>query len=1616
MGARSRPKFIGARILVFGLVFAVVGSLVSPTSAEATIFGGNWSVSDLQYTYSSGTDTTTVSLLETKRPELQCGQSGCLTYAVANTSTGRFGLGAAATSGSVTAGSGPDYVSLVSGAVLFSSQVPGKISSVDVTAGSNTTGILTPFPASTPAFGANNVRAYLNPDTGYVDYDLVFNASGIFEPGQICDRATVRCAHVLMYNATPSTQGVNLTQPELIDSAAASVSMRVSGQRFAPALKSLRLEVWAYPLGQQLNSFPIQRQTSPQGAVPVLSTYSARGGGNPSVRGCQCGASDPVATATGEFYDPESDLLLSGTGPTVGLARTYSAFAVKQDGPFGFGWSSNFAAHLEFADASGPVDDLPDVVQVFQENGSVTAFTEAADGTYPAASGVTASLTRDATSGKWTLVRSKTGSFVFDPAGLLLSTSDTHGVVVTFGRDATGKVTTIGGSGGRKITLTWSGNRVASATDSATRSVSYGYDASGNLTSSTGADGKITKYGYDASHLMTTLTRPDGGVTSNSYDAAGRVSQQTDPVGRITTFAFDGIATAITAPDGSKEIHEYTKGIVTKITKAAGTALQQLWTYQYDAAFNRTASTDPMGRTTTSSFDADGNPLTVTDPLGRTTTSTFNAFGEPLTVTDPLNRVTTYAYTTAGDLVSTTFPSGATVTHTFAADGSLATAVDARGKSTSYTYDTRGLPLCTTGPDLRKWCTAYNTGGFATSETDAAGKITTNAVDALGRVVSSTDPLGKITKRTYDAAGRLLTVTDPLARVTTTVYDAAGQLTTVTTPAGQSKVSYDTAGRIIKTTDPLGRATVSAYNAAGWKSSSTDPLGRTTTYTYDLAGRPVSTTLPSGAVLTASYDEAGQLVSATDAAGYPTTIGYDAAGQPVTSTDPLGRATVTDYDADGRVAKVTTPDAKFITSTYDAAGNLTNVTNADGHPYTYSYDPSGLLLSETVPGSGTSSFAYDTAGRLSATTRPDGTVVGRSWDAASHLTALDYPGTGADVAYTYDAAGQRSSMTDGTGTTTYSYTSTGLLASTKNGAAATLAYTYDPAGQKTAVTYPGSKKVTYSYDAAGQMTSLTDWSARKTTFTWTPNGRLSTRADPGSITETRTYDPNDRLTKSTLKTGTATKATYQYGWDAAGQLVSDTTTDPLVTAQNRSYGYDSVGQLTTRTTGSAVAHWSATSAGVLATLPGATLVTNAAEQLTQYAPASGAATTFTYNPLGSRASATKASTPAIATAYSYSAAGNLVSATTGSTTTKYTADGDGLRQSVTRGTTISKFLWDTAPSMPLLLQDETYTYIYGPDSTPIEAINTSTGTASYLHGDLLGSVRMATSTAGAVVAVNEYDAYGTRAGHSGTNFTIGYTGNWTDSTTNLVYLRARDYDPATGQFLQVDPAINLTHQPYAYAHNNPLVRTDPTGLCDGIPGTPKDRTCTANDYFWSSDSQSTMWGQVGNNFANTAYGIADTITFNPLLTPFGASSWSELWRHALVPNIECYTPTNGFHTFASVWTGFAIGGLAAGFAGGTASAANTADELAHFGTGWRATTFGDDAASFEYHFGKHGIKTGVTREQYAQDALNWAKNPAGTGKPVQLADGTSGLRYRIPGGGPGGILDSDSNIITFWYR
>ncbi|MBU3978759.1 RHS repeat-associated core domain-containing protein [Patescibacteria group bacterium] len=61
-----------------------------------------------------------------------------------------------------------------------------------------------------------------------------------------------------------------------------------------------------------------------------------------------------------------------------------------------------------------------------------------------------------------------------------------------------------------------------------------------------------------------------------------------------------------------------------------------------------------------------------------------------------------------------------------------------------------------------------------------------------------------------------------------------------------------------------------------------------------------------------------------------------------------------------------------------------------------------------------------------------------------------------------------------------------------------------------------------------------------------------------------------------------------------------------------------------------------------------------------------------------------------------------------------------------------------------------------------------------------------------------------------------YQGQQQDPESNLYYLRARYYDPATGRFISRDPVKGTltnpqTQNPYAYAGNDPINNSDPSG-------------------------------------------------------------------------------------------------------------------------------------------------------------------------------------------------------------
>ncbi|MEW6155033.1 MAG: RHS repeat-associated core domain-containing protein, partial [Actinomycetota bacterium] len=155
---------------------------------------------------------------------------------------------------------------------------------------------------------------------------------------------------------------------------------------------------------------------------------------------------------------------------------------------------------------------------------------------------------------------------------------------------------------------------------------------------------------------------------------------------------------------------------------------------------------------------------------------------------------------------------------------------------------------------------------------------------------------------------------------------------------------------------------------------------------------------------------------------------------------------------------------------------------------------------------------------------------------------------------------------------------------------------------------------------------------------------------------------------------------------------------------------------------------------------------------------------------------------------------------------------DGLRTSKTVAGQTKPFSWDESGPVPLVLSDGELRFVYGPGGRPLYQLDAA-DVPTYLHQDQVGSTRQLTSATGEVVATFTYGPYGELSSATGTATTpLRFAGEYTDTETGFVYLRARYYDPATGQFISRDPLTALTGEPYLYAAGNPINAIDPLGL------------------------------------------------------------------------------------------------------------------------------------------------------------------------------------------------------------
>jgi YD repeat-containing protein len=704
-------------------------------------------------------------------------------------------------------------------------------------------------------------------------------------------------------------------------------------------------------------------------------------------------------------------------------------------------------------------------------------------------------------------------------SGNLASVSDTEGRTISFAYSS-GQLAQITLPDGQAWRFTYSGAMLTQIFDSAHsgttpwRILSYATDSEGVsdlLSQVQDESGAILEaHTYDAR---------DRGVTSSS--AGGRdlvtVQYDTPAVGRNTVVhSIDG-----TISQQSVFSLIYQRGQFLPLTIVGDCATcgggSDSYTFQFDGSNHVTQMVDAGGHAIDLLYDANGNITSRTEasgtPQGRTTNFTYGYAAWPTFWTEKDEpsvgrpgavKTTIRAWTSSSSpettltvdesgYVDTNTPISYTTTSTFDTRHRLQTTVGPRTdvfQLTTRTYyadsdsvpDRRGRLARVVDPmGLTTTYDNYDVFGMARTITDPNGVVTQVVTDAKGRVTTSTskavsgDPIETndyITTYTFDGRDRLITTRLPRGNAIQYVYeDGTNRLTDtirVDTSGRQTErrhLTLNLIGDRITEEDQVCRTP--AASCASWITQRSDG------FVFDTHNRLVDVNhpVPAGSSLQNNYNSDGLLISVKD-------------------EDHAQPNTIYSYDALHRLMQVrqalaTTPSGQAVTGYgYDEMDNLASVTDPNGNTTTYSYDDFHRLRQQDSPVTGTTSYEYDPAGNLVFAIDARGATTTKTFDADNRVTSSTAELTGQNpetVTWTYDALavgnygkGRVATMTDPSGSTTYSYERRGLdkrEAHTILGVPYPVAYQYDANGNRSGITYPSGRQVSFAFDFADRPVS-----------------------------------------------------------------------------------------------------------------------------------------------------------------------------------------------------------------------------------------------------------------------------------------------------------------------------------------------------------------------------------------------------------------------------------------------------------------------------------------------------------------------------------------------------------------
>ncbi|MFO1352711.1 MAG: RHS repeat-associated core domain-containing protein [Gammaproteobacteria bacterium] len=405
-----------------------------------------------------------------------------------------------------------------------------------------------------------------------------------------------------------------------------------------------------------------------------------------------------------------------------------------------------------------------------------------------------------------------------------------------------------------------------------------------------------------------------------------------------------------------------------------------------------------------------------------------------------------------------------------------------------------------------------------------------------------------------------------------------------------------------------------------------------------------------------------------------------------------------------------------------------------------------------------------------------------------------------NLSYSYDANGNRLSLTNGAASSNYVIAPTSNRLSQITGAGAK-SFSYDAAGNTTA-----SGPVSFTYNARGRMASTTQGT---TTVGYSHNGR------------------GERVKK------TAASNSF-FAYDEQGQLLGDYSGSGVALTETVYLGNLPLAVLTTKET--LVDNATTANVTVVGTWPTATTLKGFHSTNYQTHAAGSGANTFAWK-------------PTVTSAGSYRLYARWVAAASHATNATYTVTHSAGATPVTVNQQQNGGQWNllgtfnfSSTAATITLSDQANGTVIADAVKLVSTANSST--IQYLYADQINTPRAITSTVNTVLWRWDSEPFGSTAPNQDAdgngvvfNYHLRFPGQYFDAETGLHYNYFRDYDAGTGRYVQSDPiGLRGGINTYGYVYSSPLRFTDAKGLivylCTRSAFGPPESAAGNHTYIW----------------------------------------------------------------------------------------------------------------------------------------------------------------------------------------